>query len=246
MGLSHNEPQSTESQVTAGNHNPTLGQRANEILRGAQLDETGKVILPTDIPQELKEFVGLEKQRRDTQAAFTKGQQAIATLQAEKDALLSQVGTTQISAEDAERLEILKYEDPDRWYAEKQRLDTEAQAASQTRVNETLATAQKTAEQTFREQEMVRRQKILVDFTANSGLNLTEDIIKNDVPPRIQNKLNEGMEFGAWLYEVAEYLKAPKVVENERITNVTDIGAVGGAGNTADTSPQAYGSDTIY
>lgn len=243
MGLSNTEPQSTDNEVIAGNQNLTLGQRANEILRDAQTDENNKVILPADIPNDLKEFVSLEKQRRDTQSAYTKGQQENATLKAEKEALLAGFGSGSISHEDQAKLEELKYDDPDKWYQEKQRLEAEAKTAARQSVDNTLGTARQTAKEAYMADELKRREKVLTDFTSNTGLNLTQDIIMNDVPPRIQKKLENGMEFGAWLYEVAEYLKTPKRIENETIDNVTDIGSAG-AGNG--TPPASYGSDTIY
>ena len=245
MGLANTAPQSTDTdtkeQVTL-----TLGQQANEILRGAQTDASGNIILPEGTPTELREFVQTEKMRRDTQSAYTKGQQENATLKAENEALLAKVGSASISPADQQRLDELKYNDPDAWYAEKQRLEADARKRGTDSVQDTLAVARKTAEQHYQEQEMKRREKILVDFTANSGLKLTEDMINNDVPPRIQNKLKEGMEFGAWLYEVAEYLKAPKAVENEKIENVTNIGTAGSQASNDTEEVADYGSDTIY
>ncbi len=243
MGLDNQSPQSTDNQVGTGQSNQTLGQRANEILRNAQLDENNNVIIPEDTPTELREFVNLEKQRRDTQTAYTKGQQENATLKAEKDALLTKVGGGAISTEDQQMLETLKYEDPDKWYVEKQRLEGEARQSAQTSLQDTMTSAASTAQEAYQAQEMKRREKILSDFTTNSGINLTEDTITNDVPPRIQNKLKEGMEFGAWLYEVAEYLKSPKVVENEKIENVPNIGGQGSGGEAESTD---YGTGTIY
>ncbi len=243
MGLDNQSPQSTDNQVGTGQSNQTLGQRANEILRNAQLDENNNVIIPEDTPTELREFVNLEKQRRDTQTAYTKGQQENATLKAEKDALLTKVGGGAISTEDQQMLETLKYEDPDKWYIEKQRLEGEARQNAQTSLQDTMTSAASTAQEAYQAQEMKRREKILSDFTTNSGITLTEDTITNDVPPRIQNKLKEGMEFGAWLYEVAEYLKSPKVVENEKINNVPNIG---GQGSGNETEAADYGTGTIY
>ena len=123
MGLADQAPQSTDQQVASGQTNLTLGQRANELLRDAQTDEAGKLILPEDIPSELKELVMTEKKFRDTQSAYTKGQQEIAALRAEKEALLAQVANPVLSVEDSQRLVDLKYSDPDKWFVEKQRLE---------------------------------------------------------------------------------------------------------------------------
>ena len=245
MGLANIAPQSTDT-VTKESSSSSLGTQANEILRGAQTDEAGNIILPEGTPTELREFIQMEKMRRDTQSAYTKGQQENATLKAENEALLAKVGSASISPADQTRLDELKYNDPDAWYIEKQRLEAEAKTRGQESIQSTLTTARETANQAHVQQEMVRREKILADFTVNSGLQLTEDMINNDVPPRIQNKLKEGMEFGAWLYEVAEYLKTPKVVENELVTNVTNIGSAGSEASNNANDPVSYGADTIY
>jgi hypothetical protein len=247
MGLSNHEPQSTDNQVTAGQTELTLGQRASEIIRGAQIDGAGNIILPEDTPTELREFVQTEKMRRDTQSAYTKGQQENATLKAQNEALLARVSSGSISPTDQKHLDDLKYSDPDQWYAEKNRLEELARQTSRTQVQETLKQAEITAQEQYNQQELGRRNKILADFQSNTNLQLTEDVINNDVPPRIQQKLKDGMEYGAWLYEVAEYLKTPKTVENERIDNVTNIGRQGSASTTGSAVIHAdYGSDTIY
>ncbi len=241
MGLS-TEPQSTDT-VTTGQTELSLGQQANEVLRSAQTDASGNVILPEDIPTELRELVLTEKKFRDTQSGYTKSRQEVAELRAQNEALMAQVGSTNISPADAQTLETLKYEDPDKYFVERTRMETEARQRGQQQVQTTLDTAKKTAQEAYMQDELVRRNKVLADFTSNTGFNLTEDIINNDVPPRIQEKLKNGMEFGAWLYEVKTYLDMPKVIENETITNVTDIGK-GGSASEADTA--AYNKNTIY
>ena len=244
MGLS-NEPQSTVTDTTEQN-TLTLGQQANEFLRSAQTDDGGNLILPDDIPNELKELVVTEKKFRDTQSGYTKSRQEVAELKAENEALLAKVGSANISPEDQEALNAIKYEDPDRYFAERTRLENEAKTRGNAQVQDTLNIARQTAQETYRQEELKRRTKILADFQSNTGFQLTEDIINKDVPPRIQDKLKNGMEFGAWLYEVKTYLDTPKRVENEQIDNVTNISQGGSGKGDPKLKTEAYGADTIY
>ncbi len=229
MGLDQTSPQSTETQVTEEQANLTLGQRANEVLNSAQLDENNNVILPDDIPADLKEFVVVEKQRRDTQSGYTKGQQRIKELEAANDSLVTQVTTITFTDDEQAHLDSLKFEDVDKWYLEKQKLEQVKLAEAKKLVIATTTEASQNASRNF---EMDRRKQVLTEFTEKTGFTLTDDIIANDVPPRIAKKLEQGMDFEAWLWDVKNYLDTPKRVENEVVTNVTNIGE---AGSYADT-----------
>jgi hypothetical protein len=211
-----------------------LSEQANEFLRNAQTDESGKLVFSEDVPEELKVVVLAEKSRRDTQAAYTRSQQKLKALEAEKEALLAQIGgKPQLSADDEAVLEELKVSDPDKWYAERQRLEREALE----RVNSSIAEATKEAgSKAAAEFELARRGEILADFTKNTGFTLTDEVIANDVPPRLTKKLEDGMEFGAWLYEVKSYLDTPKAVANEAVDPVTNIGEAGSDNSNGDKS----------
>ncbi len=238
MGLDQKSPQSTESQVTEGNTKLTLGQRANEVLNSAQVDENNNVILPQDIPEDVREFVIVEKQRRDTQSGYTKGQQRIKELEAVNNSLLDQVTNITFTEAEQTSLDALKYEDVDKWYEEKQRLEQSKLIDARANVKKSTLEASQAAGRDF---EMARRSQVLQEFSAKTGVILTDDIIANDVPPRIAQKLEQGMDFEAWLWDVKNYFDTPKKVENEEVTNVTNIGSAGAAsGDPGVVADQSY------
>ncbi len=235
----------TDTQTNTGSEETvSLSAQANEFLRTAPVDESGKLVFGEDVPEELKVVVLAEKSRRDTQAAYTKAQQELKRVQAEKEALLAQIGgQPQLSAEDVEALEELKVTDPDKWFHEKVRLEKEARE----RVNQTVASATEEAgAKAAAEYELARRAEVLADFTKNTGFALTEDIVANDVPPRLTKKLEDGMEFGAWLYEVKAYLDTPKAVANETADPVTNIGTGGNGDTGSDTDNSDMSLEEMY
>jgi hypothetical protein len=213
----------------------SLSTQVSEFLASKPFDDNGKIIFGDDAPEAFKELVRAEKSRRDTQAAYTKQQQAIKKLEAEKEALLEQVnGAVTLTPEQQEELDELKFSDPDAWYQKKVALETQARQEAKAKLDQ----AGLNAAQAY---ELQRRKEVLAEFTQNTGFALTDEIIANDVPPRLTKKLEDGMEFGAWLYEVKQYLDTPKAIQKEDVSNVTDIGkeanaSDGDKNNTGDKS----------
>jgi Skp family chaperone for outer membrane proteins len=168
--------------------------------------------------------VDWEKRFKDTQAGYTKSRQEIAELKAQLAVSGKAPG---ISAEDKDRLEDLKYTDPDAW-----RKELGALESKQTQTyNEELAKA--TKELTALEQ----REMAFNEFQlSHPDVVITDDIITYDVPKRITNKLEKGeITFEGYLQEVYEYLKAPKVIgsatkANEQ-PNLSDLGGGSQAAN---------------
>lgn len=176
--------------------------------------------------QVAEQQVDWEKRFKDTQAGYTKSRQEIAELKAK----LAVAGKTpEISAEDKDRLEDLKYTDPEAW-----RQELGALESKQTQTyNEELAKA--TRELTALEQ----REIAFNEFALNHpDVVITDDIINYDVPKRITNKLEKGeITFEVYLEEVYEYLKAPKVIGSatkaSEQPNMSDLGGGSQAANYA-------------
>jgi len=142
-----------------------------------------------------------QKRFRDTQAAYTKGQQELARMKAEKE-------TTPliIDAKTQEELDTLKFEDPDAWKARLDKLDQEHKQKNK----EILSKAEMAS-------EMAKREVLLSDFNANRETPITFDTIKKDVPFRITEKLSNGeVTFEEYLVEVDNYLSIPKVVAGSK------------------------------
>jgi len=223
----------------AGTEDKSQYQVAMEAVASAQRNQDGILVLADGLTEDIKSIANLEISRRESQAVFTQGQQSLAQLEAENKILRDHTNAPQLSREQVEQLEELKHTDPDEWFAQRNKLEQTARDASQAALNE----ASQAAGNTY---EMQRQQQVLAEFSRDTGFTLTQEILDNDVQPRLANKLRDGMEFGAWLSEVKTYLGTPKVAQNQKLDNVTDIGNSGDAGEASIAQAEAYGTNTIY
>lgn len=171
--------------------------------------------------QTQQQTVDWEKRFKDTQAGYTKSRQEIAELRAQ---LAVTAKSTPISAEEHDRLEDLKYTDPDTW-----RKELGAIEAKQTQTyNEELAKT--TKELTALEQ----REIAFNEFQLNHpDIIITDDVINYDVPKRITSKLEKGeITFEEFLEEAYSYLKSPKVIGGRNEEAQPNLSNMGG-GSTA-------------
>lgn len=174
--------------------------------------------------QTQSQTVDWEKRFKDTQAGYTRSRQEIAALKAQL-AVAGKIPT--ISAEEKDRLEDLKYTDPDTW-----RLEIGAMEQKQTQTyNEELAKA--TKELT----ELEQRELAFNEFKiSHPDVEITDDVITYDVPKRITSKLEKGeITFEAYLEEVYEYLKTPKVIgSSSKANEQPNLSDMGGGSQAAD------------
>ena len=176
-----------------------------------------------DSSQETK--IDFEKRFKDTQAAFTKSQQALKEKEARLEAL-EKLTQPKVELDEATKteLETLKYEDPDAWRIKVNQLESEAARKHQETLNEAGRLAAQQA-------ELERRAQVLEEFNrSHPTLQITDEVIQYDVPPRITKKLENGeVSFEAYLEEVRDYLQAPKVIgDGNKTLNQPDLTRVGG------------------
>jgi Skp family chaperone for outer membrane proteins len=174
--------------------------------------------------------VDWEKRFKDTQAAFTKSQQELKAKEA-KLAALEEITTPRVELDAAtkERLEDLKFSDPDAWRAEVNRLEAEANKAHRERLASVEAEATKQA-------ELERRASVLASFNSYSDVKITDETIAYDIPARITKRLENGeVSFEQFLEEAASYLKAPKVVgDGNKTLEQPNLSEVGGNHSAAE------------
>lgn len=178
----------------------------------------------TNTVDEAKAKIDYEKRFKDTQSAYTKSQQALKEAQAKLEAL-EKLTVPRVELDEATKteLETLKYEDPDAWRVKVNRLESEAAKKHQ----ETLDEAGRLAAQ---QAELERRAQVLEEFNRSHDIVITDEVIQYDVPPRITKKLENGeISFEAYLEEVSQYLKTPKVVgDGNKTLNQPNLNTVGG------------------
>jgi hypothetical protein len=211
----------------------TLEDRVKEVVGQFKTEEDGSITFPDELKKTLDPdtlfAATAEHRRRSTQTGYTKGQQKLKAQEAEIAALRDQLaGVTkvQISKEDQQELDKLKYDDPDKWRTRLNELETASMGESRAKLEELTGEARKAAEVQF---ELERRQTILDEFNASAEIQITDEVIRNDVPPRITSKLEQGkVTWEEFLQEVATYLGKGRTVKQEEILDGPDLGKVVG------------------
>ena len=214
MSIPGEEPD-TQREQEVEKSTPSFADRVNEAVKTIKKDEKGNYVFPEDASDEFKFSVTAEIRRRDTQAEFTRTNQEARALKAEKAALLQKLHgdvTVALTDEQAEELEELKFSDPEAWRKKMNKLETEARNKRISEIDEELKQVSTGSLET---EELERRKQVLTDFVAeHEGFELNDQVLANDIPPRITKKLETGaISFEAFLQECHDYLSKGKVVK---------------------------------
>lgn len=215
---------------------PTLDEKISEALKN--VDDKGKVIFEEGVDPVFKRLVTTEKSARDTKAAFTKSQQELVQLKAKAEVLENEaLSSTALTPEQQEELEELKYSDPDAWRNKLNEYETSAKAQVSARIAELTSQASESA---MKDLTLAQRTEALQNFQSQTGIELTDDVMQNDIPPRLQKKIDE-MPFEDYLNEVATYLGKGKVVKKtEEGLEQTNLGKLPGAGEVRGQKSSSY------
>lgn len=215
----------------------TFESRVNEVVGAMTQDDKGGWVLPEgDHDEAIIYAANAERRRRDTQSAYTKTNQEKARLEAENRLLAdawSNDFATQLDTKTQMELEELKMTDPDAWRIKLNEIEQQRKASFQ----ETRTSIQQKAQG---ETELEYRQRALADFTAaNPDLQLNDDVIKFDLPPRLTMQLEKGeVSFGEFLNQAKTYLTKSRVVAptGDKPTPEKDLGVTAGSDRPADDS----------
>lgn len=214
--------QQTENTETAQEKTPTVSEQVNEILKA---QETDKLVLPEGVSEHVADVARAEHKFRSTQSSYTKDRQRLKVIEAENEVLKGHI-KPQISEEDQKRLDELKYTDPDAWLKEMNNL----------KVPDIGAEARTKASESY---ELERRAEVLNEFNEGREVPITDEVIQNDIPPRISNKLTSGkVTFEEFLDEVDTYLSKGKVLSKEKTLDQTDLGKVSGGDTPSKEGPK--------
>jgi len=173
----------------------------------------GKLTLPEDFEASDQAIYAakIEVRRRDTYSSLSKTNNENVALKAENTAMAAQWEEDAMdNLSDAERADLaeLKATDPDAYIAKRAEHTEAAKEQFGTRRAKVKETAEK-------ESEIDRRTRLVEEYNlANPGAELTDDVIENDVPPRITKQLASGdITFDEFLDKASTYLKSGKVIE---------------------------------
>lgn len=224
----------------------TFEQQVNVVVDQFVRSEDGKLILPEDleVSEPLRYAAVAEKRRRDTQAEYTKSQQKLKQMEAtvegisknwEADALAT------LSAKEAERLEELKFTDPDKWRVELANLEAKVKADFNTRKTTVVNESAKST-------ELERRQAVLDTYNAaNPDHAITDQVLADEVPPKFMRQLEAGeISFDEFIVKCGTFLKAGKVIApGAKPKSEPDLSELGG-GSTPDVDAVAQASASSY
>lgn len=211
--------------------------QVKEAIAG-RTEVDGKLQFSEDLDPAIKYAANSEVRFRDTQSAYTKGQQRILALESENtqlaDTWATEVSKTLTSDQQSE-LEELKHTDQEAW---REKINT-YEAANASRVKEKHTEIKTKA---GKETEVQQRERHLADYNAaNPDYALTDDVIDNDLPPRITKKLEDGkITFDEFIHEAHKYLSANKTIyTGEQAPNEPDLSKAGGTNKPTDKAVDA-------
>lgn len=206
----------------------TFEEQVNTAAASFVKGEDGKLSLPEgqEASEEVIYAAKLEVRRRDTYSSLSKANNENKALSAENSALATQWeadAVQNLSNQQRSELEELKNTDPDAW---REKIDTYSDEAK-TKFTEKKDEVTKKARN---ETELDRRVRLVEEYNeANPESQLTDDIIENDVPPRITKQLSDGtISFDEYLTKVSSYLSKEKVITKGTVVedepNLSDSG----------------------
>lgn len=202
----------------------------NKTVSELKKDNKGNYIYPEDMSEELEFAVKTEVRHRHTQSQYTRTRQENKALTAEKSVLKKKATENvkvELTAEQVEELEDLKFSDPEAWRKKVNQYEADAQKKHNSELEEEV---KKVSTASLADEEIERRATVLSEFLeANEGFHLDDDVIANDIPPRITRKLNEGkVTFEQFLDECLEYTQAGKTIKQEKVEGEPNLSKVGG------------------
>jgi len=203
----------------------SFADQVNTAVNEMKQGEDGNYIIPDNLSDEVKVAVVAEKRRRDTQSSFSKSQQALKVAEKEnvrlRELIVPQLNLTVAQKEE---LHDLKSTDPDAWKVKLTGYENEAKS----KLAEDLA---EITTATTVEAETARRATVLEDFiNTNPGFVINDDVLANDIPPRIKNKLEKGkITFEAFLTEAMDFMSSTKKIgDANKSDEEPDLGNAGG------------------
>lgn len=208
-------------------NSPSIEEQVNNLLS----QET----LPEDLDPVLAFAVNAEKRRRDTQSAYTKSNLEAKKLRTANEKLLSSWESDAVKAlsptEQAE-LDELKVQDPDKWRDRLNELES-------TKRSSVASKAKEFDEEANQMTALEQRAETLEQFnTANPEYAITDEVIENDIPPRLTKKLaNNEIEFGDFLEECKKYMSKGKVIQQpDKPLDDPDLSSVAGGATPSEES----------
>lgn len=221
----------TQSKEAVGSDNsdsPTFEQQVNTIVSTMTRDVNGNYQFEKKgLSEEVVYAANAERRRRSTESALGKTKTQLKAEQTVTKQLKTRIvnlAKPDISIDKQVELDELKYSDPEAWHKEMNKLEFGANTSLQTELGNITSEASQQAEKDSRESILSEYNKKNPDFV------ITDEVVENDIPPRITNKLTSNkISFEEFLLEARDYLKKPKKIgSNTKVENTPNLGNAGG------------------
>lgn len=207
---------STPEDKNTDTQEKSFDERVNEVVKQFQVGDDGKVSLPdgVEVDEAVLHAAKAEKRFRDTQSAYTKSQQRAKSLE-EQNKKLAEAWekdfVKNMSAEEKAELEELKSQDPEAWR-------DKINEVEENRRQELAKKRQEIEKQSSQMTELEQREAQLSAFKeANPNIQLDDDVLENDIPPRITKKLENGdITFNQFLDECKNFLQKDKKIASDK------------------------------
>ena len=184
----------------------------NLVNQMVQTDE-GKWQLPAELSEGLDEAtqfaITAERRYRDTQSAYTRASQEAKKNKAIAEGLQDRLLNSEVKLTTAQRHELneLKQTNPEKWREKLNEYEIAGKQTLKQELDEIAITSANKSEREIREEQMAA-------WSASTGIELTDEIVDNDLPPRYKKDLEAGrITFQEFLTRAGDYLKADKVVQ---------------------------------
>jgi len=175
--------------------------------------DDGKWALPEEAAKDLDEptlhAVTSERRYRDTQSAYTKAQQNFKKEQAVSAGLQERLLGSEISLTKEQKYELndLRKTNPEAWRNKLNEYETANKANLSTEL-ETIRSESST------KGELEIRKDQMAAFSKETGIELTDEVVENDLPPRFLKELEAGKTtFEQFLTKAGNFIKAEKVIQ---------------------------------
>lgn len=221
---------SDKEEIPSSNTNGVQDQ-INDLVSAMVEDENGKWEIPKDKLKGVSEAVvyaaKAEKRFRDTQSSYTKSRQRVKELETVNDNLTEHViqnATMHLTDQEREELDDLRTSNPEAW---REKLNEHEQKAKELQNQKIEEFKNKGKEASEGEMRTAAYQA----FTERTGIELSDDVINNQLPASFMKNIEEGKwTFDKFLDEAEKFLKLPAKIKgaNDKPENDKDLSKMPG------------------